>query len=194
MAIPQKLKTDGPPIVFFALVVGAKTYSLWVYLTSNPALWHMLRNIGDIQNFGRGAELYLTTRLSYLLYFLTALAFDALTFYSFIVRGAAKSRPHGFWENIFPLITVFVPVIGFTLLFVPAVRQLLPGYSQAHSVFGPSVISNTRSGCGPPYATWSQPAPIAGSAIRSTSERSSTSSGSPSFPGPPLASTCSVSP
>lgn len=130
MAIPQKLRTDGPPIVFFALVVGAKTYSLWVYVTSNPALWHMLSNISDIQNYGRGAELYLTTRLSYLLYFLTALAFDALTFYSFIVRGAAKSRPQGFWENIFPLITVFLPVIGFTLLFVPAVRQLVPGYSQ----------------------------------------------------------------
>lgn len=129
MTIPEKLRTDGPPIAFFALVVGGKIYSLWIYLTSNPALWGMLKNIGALQEYGHGAGFYLTNQLSYLLYFVTALAFDVLTFYSFIVRGAAKSRPQGFWENIFPLATVFVPVIGFTLLFLPQVRHLVPGYS-----------------------------------------------------------------
>jgi protein-S-isoprenylcysteine O-methyltransferase Ste14 len=131
MTILEKLKVDGAPIAFFALVVGGKTYSLWVYLTSNPALWGMLRNIQHIEAYGHGAKLYLTDHLSYLLYFVTALAFDFLTFYSFVVRGSAKSRPRGFWENVFPLITVFVPVIGFTLLFLPQVRQYVPGYSPA---------------------------------------------------------------
>jgi protein-S-isoprenylcysteine O-methyltransferase Ste14 len=131
MRVAEKLRTDGLPIAAFALIVGGKTYSLWVYLTGNPALWGMLKNIGDIGEYGHGAGFYLTNQLSYLLYYLTALAFDALTFYSFIVRGAAKSRPQGFWENIFPLVTVFVPVIGFTLLFLPQVRHLVPGYSQA---------------------------------------------------------------
>jgi protein-S-isoprenylcysteine O-methyltransferase Ste14 len=131
MKMPEKLKRDGLPIAFFALVVGSKVYSLWVYLTGNPALWGMLKNLGALGAYGRGAELYLTNQLSYLLYFVTALAFDVLTFYSFVVRGAARSRPRGFWENVFPLVTVFVPVIGFTLLFMPQVRQFVPGYSQA---------------------------------------------------------------
>jgi protein-S-isoprenylcysteine O-methyltransferase Ste14 len=124
-----KLKRDGAPIVVFGLIVSAKIYSLWIYMTGNPKLWVMLRNIGSIDDYGRGATYYLTNELSYLLYFVTAVAFDALVFYCFIVRGKAKSRPEGAWENLFPLITVFVPVICFTLLFFPQVRQHVPGYS-----------------------------------------------------------------
>jgi len=129
MTTLAKLKRDGAPIVVFGLIVSAKIHSLWIYLTENPKLWAMLTNIGSIDEYGRGATYYLTNELSYLLYFVTAVAFDALVFYSFIVRGEAKSRPEGAWENLFPLITVFVPVIGFTLLFFPQVRQHVPGYS-----------------------------------------------------------------
>jgi len=129
MTTLAKLKRDGAPIVVFGIIVSGKLYSLWVYLTGNPNLWLMLRDIGNIDEYGRGAGYYLTNELSYLLYFVTAIAFDALVFYSFIVRSEAKSRPEGPWENLFPLITVFVPVIGFTLLFFPQVRQYVPGYS-----------------------------------------------------------------
>jgi len=124
-----KLKRDGAPIVVFGAIVSAKIYSLWSYVTGNPNLWMMLRDIGTIDEYGRGASYYLTNELSYLLYFVTAVAFDVLVFYSFIVRGEAKSRPEGPWENLFPLITVFVPVLGFTVLFFPPVRQYVPGYS-----------------------------------------------------------------
>jgi protein-S-isoprenylcysteine O-methyltransferase Ste14 len=124
-----ELKTDGPPIFVFALIVSAKVYSLWVYLTENPQLWVLVTNIGGIQEYGGGAIYYLTNQLSYLLYFITAVTFDALVFYSFIVRGKARSRPKGPWENIFPLITVFVPVISFTLLLLPEVRTHVPDYS-----------------------------------------------------------------
>jgi len=129
MTTLAKLKRDGAPIVVFGFIVCAKIYSLWVYLTGNPNLWKMLSNMASIDEYGRGAVYYLADELSYLLYFLTAVAFDTLVFYSFIVRGEAKSRPEGAWENLFPLITVFVPVIGFTLLFFPQVRQQVPGYS-----------------------------------------------------------------
>ena len=129
MTTLEKLKRDGAPILVFGLIVSAKVYALWVYLTGNPQLWVLLRNIGSIDEFGRGAAYYLTNELSYLLYFVTAVAFDALVFYSFIVRGEAKSRPEGLRENLIPLITVFVPIIGFTLLFLPQVRQHVPGYS-----------------------------------------------------------------
>ncbi|MGD2076428.1 MAG: isoprenylcysteine carboxylmethyltransferase family protein [Gammaproteobacteria bacterium] len=125
----SKLKRDGAPIVVFGFIFSAKAYALWVYLTGNPHLWVMLRNAEDIDQYGRGAAYYLTDELSFLLYFVTALVFDMLVFYSFIVRGEAKSRPEGAWENLFPLVTVFVPVIGFTLLFFPQVREHLPGYS-----------------------------------------------------------------
>jgi protein-S-isoprenylcysteine O-methyltransferase Ste14 len=90
----------------------------------------MLKDIGSIHEYGPRAEFYLTNELSYVLYYITALAFDALVFYSFVVRGEAKSRPEGIFENVFPLVTVFLPVIGFTLLFFPQVRQYVPGYSQ----------------------------------------------------------------
>lgn len=129
MTTREKLRQDGAPIALFGVIVGGKIYSLWVYLTGNPNLWGMLSNVGSLGEYGPGAAFYLTNALSYLLYFITAIAFDALVFYSFVVRGAARSRPQGPWENLFPLITVFVPVIGFTLLFFPQVRQVVPGYS-----------------------------------------------------------------
>ncbi len=130
MKFAEKLKRDGIPIAVFALIVGSKTYTFWDYLTNNPDLWLLLKNIDSVAQYGQGATFFLTKQMSYILYYVTALAFDALVFYSFIVRGEAKSRPQGFWENVFPLATVFVPVIGFTLLFFPRVRQLIPGYSQ----------------------------------------------------------------
>ena len=130
MPLSQKIRRDWAPILFFGLVVTAKTYYLLVYLGSKEDLWGLLENIDRIQDFGPGAALYLTGNLSYILYYVTALAFDALVFFSFIGRVEARERPQGFWENVFPLITVFLPLIGFTLLFVPEVRQIIPGYSR----------------------------------------------------------------
>jgi protein-S-isoprenylcysteine O-methyltransferase Ste14 len=129
MTKTEKLKRDGAPIALFGLIVAGKIYSLWIYLSTNENLWGLLRNIEQIDQFGRGAAYYLTNELSYVLYFVVATAFDALVLYSFIVRSEAKSRPEGLTENILPLVTVFVPVVGYTLLFLPQVRPLVPGYS-----------------------------------------------------------------
>jgi protein-S-isoprenylcysteine O-methyltransferase Ste14 len=129
MTKTEKLKRDGAPIALFGLIVAGKIYSLWIYLSTNENLWGLLRNLEQIDQYGRGAVYYLTNELSYVLYFVVATAFDALVFYSFLVRSEAKSRPQGLAENILPLVTVFVPVIGYTLLFLPQVRGLLPGYS-----------------------------------------------------------------
>lgn len=41
--------------------------------------------------------------LSYILYYVTTLAFDILVFFSFIGRVEARKPPVGFWENIYPL-------------------------------------------------------------------------------------------
>jgi len=131
MSFSQQLRRNWAPILFFSAVVAAKSYYLVDYLLSHPNLWVMLSDLGRLGAYGRGAGYYLTADLSYLLYYVAALAFDALVLASFLSRGQARDRPRGPWENLYPLITVFVPVLGFTLLFLPQVRALVPGYSDA---------------------------------------------------------------
>jgi protein-S-isoprenylcysteine O-methyltransferase Ste14 len=130
MRLSNKLRRDWAPILFFGFVVVAKTYYLIVHLQGSSDLWGLLGNINRLEHYGPGASFFLTSSLSYILYYVTALAFDALVFVSFIGRVEAKQRPQGFWENVFPLITVFLPVIGFTLLFIPEIREFVPGYSR----------------------------------------------------------------
>jgi len=130
MPFSEKLRQDWAPILFFGVVITIKTYYLIVYLNSNEDLWGLLRDVGHIEDYGRGAAFYLTGGLTSLLYYAIALAFDTLVFFSFVVRVKAKERPKGFSENVVPLITVFVPMIGFTLLIIPQVRQFVPGYSE----------------------------------------------------------------
>ena len=129
MPFSEKLRQDWAPILFFGIVITIKTYYLIVYLNSNEDLWGLLGDIGHIEDYGRGAAFYLTDGLTSILYYAIALAFDTLVFFSFIIRVKARERPKGFRENVFPLITVFVPMIGFTLLIIPQVRHFVPGYS-----------------------------------------------------------------
>lgn len=129
MPFSEKLRQDWAPILFFGIVIIIKTYYLIIYPNSNEDLWGLLGDIGHIEGYGRGAAFYLTDGLTSILYYAIALAFDTLVFFSFIIRVKARERPKGFRENVFPLITVFVPMIGFTLLIIPQVRQFVPGYS-----------------------------------------------------------------
>ncbi len=124
-------RVDIAPITFFLIVVLGKTYFLIEYLQANEQAWDLVAGGGESGAVGSGIRYYLTGHFSYLLYYLTALAFDALVLFSFLVRKDAVERPKGFWENVFPLVTVFVPVLGFTLLFVPDVRQVLPNYPES---------------------------------------------------------------
>jgi protein-S-isoprenylcysteine O-methyltransferase Ste14 len=126
----RKLKQDLPPLAFFGVLVAIKSYYLIDYLGSSQKLWHLLTHISSLDEFGRLASYYLTHEISYILFYLTALAFDVLVFFSFVIRTEAKERPKGFWEVWFPLMTVFIPVTGFTLLFIPEIRGVLPGYPE----------------------------------------------------------------
>ena len=130
MQFSKKVRQDWAPILFFGVVVAAKTYYLILNLSTSEDLWGLLGNIDHLADYGQGAAYFLTGSLSYILYYVIALAFDILVFLSFIGRTQAKARPEGFWENVYPLITVFLPVLGYTLLFIPEVRQLVPGYSR----------------------------------------------------------------
>lgn len=128
MSAHKDWRVDIFPLTFFALVVGAKTYYLIGYISGNERLWGLVSDGAQRAAVGDAATYYLTSEFSYLGYYLVSTAFDALVFYSLIVRRAAKDRPRGFWENVFPLLTVFVPVLGFALMFLPQVRAVLPAY------------------------------------------------------------------
>jgi protein-S-isoprenylcysteine O-methyltransferase Ste14 len=121
-------RVDFAPLTFFAVLIGIKTHYLFGYLASSDDLWTVLNDEQRRVAMGEAAGYFMAGEFSYIAYYTVALIFDAVVFYSLIVRRGAKHRPQGFWENIFPLLTVFVPVTGFTLMFFPAVRAWLPGY------------------------------------------------------------------
>lgn len=127
-AKPKDWRIDAPPLLFFGLLIAVKTHYLVGYVTGNERLWSLATDATQRDALGAGLGLYLTGEFSYIAYYSVSLAFDALVFYSLWVRRGAREKPHGFWENIFPLLTVFVPVTGFTLMFVPEIRAMLPGY------------------------------------------------------------------
>lgn len=124
-------RVDLAPLLFFTAVVAIKTYYLIGYLSEAGQLVDVVSDSGRYVDMKTGLGLYLTGRFSHLAYYATAFAFDALVLYSLLVRREAKKRPKGFWENIFPLLTVFVPMLGFALMFIPGVRANLPGYPPA---------------------------------------------------------------
>jgi protein-S-isoprenylcysteine O-methyltransferase Ste14 len=124
-------RVDIFPVIFFATVVALKTYYLVHYIVSNDRLWSLMQYSAEREAMGGKAIYYLTGQFSFIAYYFVSTAFDALVFYSLMVRRAAKDRPKGFWENIFPLVTVFVPVLGFMLMFVPQIRAVLPRYPES---------------------------------------------------------------
>ena len=123
-------RVDIFPLLFFAAVVGIKTYYLIGYLGEANQLVALMSEAGGPGQIGDGMAYYVTGQFSHLSYYVIALAFDALVLYSLLVRREAKERPKGFWENVFPLLTVFVPVLGFALMFIPEVRAYLPPYPE----------------------------------------------------------------
>ncbi|MCB1790240.1 MAG: isoprenylcysteine carboxylmethyltransferase family protein [Gammaproteobacteria bacterium] len=126
----KEWRVDIAPLLFFAAVVAVKVYYLFVYIAAAQPLLDVMQDDSRRAAAGSALTYQATTQFSHLGYFTVSLAFDALVFYSLLVRRAAKERPRGFMENIFPLITVFVPVAGFTLMFLPQVRAMLPGYPE----------------------------------------------------------------
>ena len=130
MPTAKDWRVDLAPLIFFSLVVGTKTYYLFVYIGASGELWNLLGDSERRAAMGGAAGYYLTGHFSHLAYYLVATLFDALVLYSLLVRRAARERPQGFSENILPLITVFVPVLGFALMFVPEIRAVLPGYPE----------------------------------------------------------------
>ena len=128
MRMPKDWRVDLAPLLFFTLIVGLKTYYLVGYLQAATPLVEALGDAQQRASGGAALTYAATGQFSYIGYYAVATAFDALVLYSLLVRRGAKERPKGFWENIFPLVTVFVPVTGFAVMFLPQVREMLPAY------------------------------------------------------------------
>lgn len=131
MGTSKDWRVDIAPLIFFATVIGLKSYFLISYLQQSSQLIGQINGpaLHAVASGARGMQL--TANFSHTAYYIVALAFDILIFYSLVVRRGAKSQPKGFWENIFPLVTVFVPMLGLTVMFIPEVRAQLPGYPES---------------------------------------------------------------
>jgi protein-S-isoprenylcysteine O-methyltransferase Ste14 len=123
-----KLKREAVPLIFFGTVVSTKVYFLFktLFLDGGYAELSFLIQHGELA--GPGASYVLANMLSYIFYTLIAILFDALVFYSYLIRHEPVNRARGFWETVYPLATVLIPVTGFTLLVIPGIRAMLPSY------------------------------------------------------------------
>lgn len=124
----DKLKREAVPLLFFGTVVSAKAYFLFkaLFTDGGYAKISFLIQHGDM--VGPKASYIVINMLTYVSYTLIAILFDALVFYSYLIRHEPVSRAKGFWETLYPLATVLIPVTGFTLLAIPNIRAMLPGY------------------------------------------------------------------
>jgi len=127
----DKLKREAIPLLFFGTVVAIKLWFLFDTLILANGLEHLLRLWQAPRAPGGWLDYLLLDRLSYVAYNVIAILFDALVFASYLMRSEPQQKARGFAETVYPLMTVLLPVIGFTLLTIPAVRAALPQFNVA---------------------------------------------------------------
>ncbi len=131
----KKIKREAIPLIFFGTVVSTKVYFLFETLFIDGGwakLWNLISHAhygGDEVNF------VIMSMVSYIFYTIVAILFDALVFASYLIRLEPTKRATGFWETIYPLATVLIPVTGFTLLAIPDIRAQLPSYDLRELAF-----------------------------------------------------------
>jgi len=131
----KKLKREAVPLLFFGAVVSVKVYFLGKTLFVEGLWWELLNLISHRQSGGDWVNYLVLDKLSFVFYYVIAILFDALVFASYLMRLEPQSRAKGFWETVYPLATVLLPVLGFTLLTIPGIRELLPTYNARALVF-----------------------------------------------------------
>ncbi len=130
----NKLKREAIPLLFFGTVVSIKSYFLFKTLFVDGG-WSRLVTLMSHAQDGAGVNYLVLDTLSYVLYNIVALLFDALVFTSYLIRLEPTSRAKGFWETAYPLATVLLPVVGFTLLTIPGIRALIPMFNVQDLVY-----------------------------------------------------------
>lgn len=123
-----KLKREAVPLIFFGTVVSVKVYYLGKTLFVDGGWWKLLNLISDAHSGGDEVNYVILNMVTYIFYNVVAILFDALVFASYLMRLEPRRRAKGFWETVYPLATILLPVLGITLLAIPGVRELVPTY------------------------------------------------------------------
>ena len=131
MITAGKLKREAIPLLFFGSMLSIKAWNLYAVLLRDGGLEHLLRLWHAPRVAGGQLDYLLLDGFSYVAFNVSAILFDALVFTSYLLRGEPREKARGFAETIYPLVTVLTPVVGFTLLTIPAVRAVLPQFSAA---------------------------------------------------------------
>jgi protein-S-isoprenylcysteine O-methyltransferase Ste14 len=128
MSFLRKLRREAVPLLFFGTLVSSKVYFLFkvLFLQGGFDKLTQLLRFADLST--PEPKYALAGMLSYLFFCITAILFDALVFYSYLIRHEAISKARGFWETVYPLVTMLIPVTGFTLLAIPDVAAIVPRF------------------------------------------------------------------
>lgn len=122
----DKLRREAIPLLFFGTVVTIKSYYLAQVLFVEGYWQQMIELIGHATLIT--GQFHLMDMASYIAYNVIAILFDLLVFISYLIRIEPREKAHGFLQTVYPMVTVLLPVTGFTLLSIPAVRAALPGF------------------------------------------------------------------
>ena len=122
----EKLRREAIPLLFFGSVVAIKSYYLTQVLFVE-GYWQQMIELGDGATLPAG-QLHLVDIASYIAYNVISILFDLLVFVSYLMRIEPREKARGFSQTLYPMATVLLPVTGFTLLSIPAVRATLPGF------------------------------------------------------------------
>lgn len=126
LPLRQKLRHEAVPLLFFGTVVSVKAYFLLSTLFVDGGWQDLTLLLGQAE---RGTnQLQILDSVSYIAYNLVALLFDALVLASYLMRIEPKEKARGWAQTVYPLATVLLPVIGFTLLSAPTIRAALPSF------------------------------------------------------------------
>ena len=124
-SLKEKIRREKYPLLFFGIVVSVKLYYLvdfiLILLMGKAVADDSVRNLAGLCLFHS--------------YSVVSLLFDCIVFLAFIIRHEASHTPDGFKENIFPLLVVFLPVVGFFLLNIPQIRDIVPPYPEKVHIF-----------------------------------------------------------
>lgn len=128
MVTAAKLRREAVPLLFFGALVSIKVWFLFSALVLEGGLDTLLRVWEAPRAPGGQLDYLLLDGFSYIAYNVTAILFDALVFASYLMRSEPREKACGFAETVFPLATVLLPVLSFTLLTLPDVRAALPQF------------------------------------------------------------------
>jgi len=116
----KKIIGDPVPFLFFGFLIGLKVYHFIGKINSTAIIFGAL--YGD-WSFAGIKALVLNPDILNFIYTITAILFDLLIVFSYLIRVkpvSEKGKAQGFRERWYPILTVLTPMIFFTyLLYYP---------------------------------------------------------------------------